>query len=139
MIVGCCGTFDYKIHPGHIKFLEFCKTFGDVIVFLVPDSVVYLNKQRLPYYTQGRRKINLEDTRLIYKVVNLSNRYDQEFICDYGLDYYVFGPDQDSYWNNELCKKLVNHNVKVIHCTIKKEYSTTKLLNEAGLIRELRN
>ena len=136
MLVGCCGTFDYELHEGHIEFLKFCKSFGDVVVFVVSDATVFINKRHKPVYDQQRRKQGLINSGLVYEVIKLKNTDDKKTILDYGLDFYVFGPDQNSKWNCDLSKLLVYHNTRVIHCNNKKLYSTTELLKEYGLLQE---
>lgn len=111
-IVGCCGSFDYIIHEGHISFLNYVKSFGEVIVFLVPDNVIEMNKNRRVIYSQNERKENLEKLEIVDRVICLTGIYTDDFdtIVD-NIDLYIFGQDQKTEWDRDLKSILFLNNV----------------------------
>jgi len=132
--VGCCGTFDYELHDGHKEFIEYCSHFGKVTVFVTADITVQANKGHLPKYSQKLRMRNLKP--LVDNVVMLLGipDKDQQIILNCNLDYYIFGPDQNTGWDKTLKRYLEMVGVQVIYFWHKKKFSTTKILKEKGLI-----
>ncbi len=58
------GTFDL-LHEGHKKFLTEAKKLGDELyVIVVPDAIVFENKNRYPVHSAELRKQNIESTGL---------------------------------------------------------------------------
>ena len=136
MIVGACGTFDYKIHEGHLQFFNWAKTFGDVTVFIVPDDIVIRNKGRRPYYLQKRRSEMV--LPFVNRVEVLSNNTEENHqqIMD-KIDVYLFGFDQFTEWDILLEKKLNKEKIACFRSTLEFVTSTTQLLQRVNILREL--
>ena len=136
--VACCGTFDYKIHDGHLMFLNWAFSLGDhLCVFIVPDWVVIKNKNRIPIYNQSKRHINLLNSSIASNVVLMKSGNDFESINEilqYKPDIYAFGRDQTSNWNSELEKELINIGTKIKRSPNPYIMSTTEILRREGLI-----
>lgn len=125
-----CGTFDYKIHEGHLMFLGMCRMLCDELwVAVVGDWVVNKNKHRRPFYSAPRRAENLMATGLV----------DGTFIFDNVLellnfDLYILGKDQSrNPWNEHtLIPKMMEAGIPVMSTLGTPVASTTRMLAEAG-------
>lgn len=63
------GTFD-GLHPGHVKFLEFAKRHGDVVVAIVArDKSVERIKGRTPLFTEAERRELAGSLRIVDRAV----------------------------------------------------------------------
>lgn len=136
--VACCGTFDYRIHEGHLIFLNWAKSLGDhLCVFVVPDWVVMKNKNRIPIYNQNKRYINLLDISIVDNVILMESKSDSgsiNKILQYKPDIYAFGIDQMSDWNRKLEKELINIRTQIKRSPNPHIISTTEILYQEGLI-----
>ena len=136
--VGCCGTFDYQLHPGHKILLRFARKQGSwLFVFVVPDVVVQHRKGRKPYYTQRIRTRNVESLEYVNEAIALEGNGESSLrsqILSFGLDVYVFGPDQVSPWDMALEQSLAQLGTEIVRCPHRKRFSTTKILRKKGLL-----
>jgi rfaE bifunctional protein nucleotidyltransferase chain/domain len=67
-IVLCHGCFDI-VHPGHIRYLEFARTQGDILVVsITADAAIEKGDQR-PYIPQELRAENLAALELVHYVL----------------------------------------------------------------------
>ena len=114
-IVGTSGSFDGDLHPGHLNLLKDCKQRGNVVVFLMDDSLIEQYKHRKPIYSQAERAANLLKSGLVDRVINFGpdEKSNQRLVVDAGLDMYCFGGDQTNWWNRELEDILRAQNVQV--------------------------
>ena len=130
-IVATWGTFDGKLHPGHMHFLESCKQLGDITVFLLDDGGVRRQKNREPIFLQAIRKENLLKTGLVTQVIEGEPDQDANIESTLRLSpaFYCFSEDQTSPWNQKLEKKLRGAGVKVLRLSryMPERYSTTLL------------
>lgn len=129
--VAIWGTFDGKLHPGHIHFLEACTRHGKVTAFLANDTQIRENKHREPIYTQEVRKANLLKTGLVSDVIvgTADQERNKQMTIDLAPDTYIFTEDQTSPWNMDLEQQLKKLGVKVLWLKRYKPdlYSTTKI------------
>lgn len=129
--VATWGTFDGELHPGHIHFLETCKRYGNVTVFLLDDEGIRRQKSRDPIFTQAVRKRNLLNSGLVHTVIE--GGPDQEIniqeTLKFAPDVYCFGGDQTSDWNKKLEALLEGQGTDIVHIPRHKGevYSTTAL------------
>jgi|GEM_PF-2414130 len=129
--VATWGTFDGELHPGHIHFLETCKQYGKVVVFLLDDDGIYRQKSRNPIFPQSTRKRNLLNTGLVDAV--MEGGPDQieniKTTLEFAPGVYCFGGDQTSSWNKELEALLDKQGTKIVHIPRYKSdlYSTTAI------------
>ena len=140
MITGItCGAFDYKIHKGHILFLNQCRLLCDkIIVLVVPDSVIVKNKNRRPFYKQEIRRRNVFDTGLVDSSVSLHGTTVEEIInrvhqIPNGL--YILGKDQNTNkFNHLLTRAFYNLGIPVVSTIEDRIESTTNLLIKKGYL-----
>ena len=139
IIVACHGSFGYKIHEGHKKFLSFARQYGSrLFVFVTPDYVIERHKNRKPYYSQhirARNLQNLDDVNAAIPMIGSIEVENQDQIVKFHPDIHVFGPDQCNEWDIGLREKLININVKLVEAPKNlKLFSTTQLLKGIGYI-----
>jgi FAD synthetase len=94
----CFGTFDI-LHKGHKEFLIDAKKKGDyLIVIVIHDDLVYVNKKRSPKNNQKTRALNLKKLKLADKIIGVSNNRDNniKLIEKINPDIVVLGYDQKS-------------------------------------------
>ncbi|MBU2647849.1 adenylyltransferase/cytidyltransferase family protein [bacterium] len=99
------GTFDL-LHEGHYSFLKNASELGSLSVIVVPDRIVFKNKNRLPVFSEKDRCKNIMRLKWVdschidsledglYSVINL----DPDVFC--------FGYDQNSKWEERLIYTL---------------------------------
>ena len=104
------GTFDL-LHEGHIKFLQDAKSIGDqLIVIVIPDTIVIENKGRMPFDPQDKRKKKIEDTNIASAVFIDSLSEGLRSVKKIKPDVFCFGYDQFSEWEEKLSDKLREYN-----------------------------
>ena len=134
--VGCCGSFDYILHEGHLNFLRWAKAKGDyLIVFPVADITITQNKKREPFYNQIQRGQNLLDTNIVGEVIMCEGGTEEDIraICVSDIAIYVFGPDQETKFDKQLSIQLLDANKTYFVCDVVKRHSTSKLLSAINL------
>lgn len=97
--VGCCGSFDGLIHPGHIHFLNEAKKHGDELyVFVVADFVIQRNKKRSPIFHLDLRVKNIGNLNVASKIIpgETSDEKDLEIYLNQNVDIFCFGIDQET-------------------------------------------
>lgn len=120
------GTFDL-LHIGHLKLLEFAKSFSNSYLYVLIDSddrVKKLKGNSRPIYNQLDRKFFLESLKFVDEVdIFNSDEELSEKIKSYSPDIMVKGSD---YFNKhiigqEYCKEIVFYERIT-------DYSTTKTI-----------
>ena len=106
------GTFDV-VHYGHVKLLEFARSFKDSVVFVMIDSDQRTKKLKghgRPVNNQDYRKFFLESIRFVDRVEIFDSDDDLiEAIKNYSPDIMIKGSD---YRNKDIigqqfCKKIL--------------------------------
>jgi glycerol-3-phosphate cytidylyltransferase-like family protein len=130
-VIAIWGTFDGRLHPGHLHFLKSCTAYGNVVAFLTHDDQIRHNKHREPIYSQNIRKDNLLKTGYVQDVVlgGVDEEENKQLTVDCKPDVYIFTEDQTSPWNKDLERRLKKEGVKIIRLKRYKPelYSTTKI------------
>ncbi len=91
-VVQCHGCFDI-VHPGHIRYLEFARTQGDIlIVSITGDAAIDKGDQR-PYIPEELRAENLAALEFVDYVVIDSNATASEILKIVRPDVYVKGQE----------------------------------------------
>lgn len=123
------GTFDI-LHVGHIKLLEFAKSFGYLRVGIDTDKrVKELKGSERPFNSQSDRKIMLESLKFVDEVVLFDSRQELiECVKNYEPDFMVIGDDYKNQivYGSEFAKELIFFE-KIPN------YSTTKILNNENI------
>ena len=91
------GTFDI-IHPGHIHLLKEAKEYGDFLIAVIArDKTVTEIKGRPPRNSESIRLKNMEDLKLIDKVIlgELEDKY--KAIAEEKRDIIALGYDQKKF------------------------------------------
>ena len=100
------GCFDI-LHRGHIELLEYCASFGEVIVGLNSDnSVRRLKGIERPFNKAEDRKKILESIRYVNKVIIFEEDTPYNLIKALGPDLIVKGSDylQSEVIGSEICE-----------------------------------
>lgn len=124
------GSFDYRIHAGHIDFLQRATTLCDrLFVCVVPDWVIIRNKNRRPYFSAVKRARNVLATNLVDGVFIADN------IQGFRFDLMLIGTDQNlNPWTCTMIEKIPSASILQLRIT-----STTEELQKRGLLEPLVN
>ncbi|MFH1416906.1 MAG: adenylyltransferase/cytidyltransferase family protein [Planctomycetota bacterium] len=91
-VVLCHGCFDI-VHPGHIRYLEFARTQGDLLVVSITGDALISKGDQRPYIPQELRAENLAALELVDFVVVDSNPTACSLIQLIRPDVYVKGQE----------------------------------------------
>jgi D-beta-D-heptose 7-phosphate kinase/D-beta-D-heptose 1-phosphate adenosyltransferase len=118
------GTFDV-LHIGHLKLIEYAKSFGTLMVGIDSDNrVKELKGENRPFNNVEDRKFFLQSLKFVDDVVVFgSNQELIDCIKKYQPDYMVIGDDYRNkiIYGSEYVKELIYYE-KIPN------YSTTKIL-----------
>ncbi len=106
MKVLAAGTFDI-LHPGHYEFLKYAKSLGDELVVVVArDKTVEKLKGRKPIIPEEQRRVMVEALKPVDRAIlgSINNMF--EPILKEKPDIIVLGPDQTTFNEEDLEKKL---------------------------------
>jgi rfaE bifunctional protein kinase chain/domain/rfaE bifunctional protein nucleotidyltransferase chain/domain len=138
-IVHCHGCFDI-VHPGHVRYLEFARRQGDLlIVSLTGDSQISKGDQR-PYIPEELRAENLaalEAVDLVYVDPHPSAR---ELLEELRPDVYVKGREYESSTDPGFAAErevVTRHGGRVIFSSGDVVFSSTRLIEILGQNPEL--
>lgn len=108
----CWGTFDV-LHKGHENFLKDAKEQGDyLIVIVISDESVYLNKKRYPINSQEKRIEALKKLKIIDKIIrgtDIDSNF--ELIKKIAPSIFVFGYDQKTEIEQKLRDYFNSHRI----------------------------
>jgi len=109
------GVFDL-IHPGHVKFLEKCKSLdedSELIVVIARDSTVIKEKGEKPIISEDHRKYVVQSLKPVDKVILGNEGLDKlKIVEEIKPDIIVLGYDQPCD-EEELKKDLENRGLKI--------------------------
>jgi len=110
------GTFS-QIHDGHKQFLQNIKSICDEIhIILIPELEVFRNKNYTPIDWIARR-INLDNLGLAIHIHYDSYNLGLKSVLKFKPDFFVFGYDQKTIWEQKLASFLVDNdlNTKILY------------------------
>jgi D-beta-D-heptose 7-phosphate kinase/D-beta-D-heptose 1-phosphate adenosyltransferase len=126
-IVFTNGCFDI-LHRGHMELLQFCSTYGKVIVGLNSDrSIKALKGASRPIYKQVDRKYLLMSCKYVDDVIIFDEDTPHNLIKKIKPDIIVKGGDYtpENVVGNDVCEKIIIF--EYIN-----GYSTTKAIQDIG-------
>jgi len=138
-IVHCHGCFDI-VHPGHIRYLEFARRQGDLLVVsLTGDSSISKGPQR-PYIPQELRAENLAALACVDLVYVDPNPTAEQLLEDVKPHVYVKGREYDQSHDPRFLneKRIVErHGGRVIFSSGEIVFSSTRLIDTLDADPEL--
>ncbi len=122
------GTFEI-LHPGHVEFMKFASSFGDLYVIVARDENAEKAKGRKVVIPQEQRLEVVKSIRYVKKAI-LGEKNIIDGIKKVSPDIVILGPDQDG----NLEEKLKEMGIKVIRMKERKcrkgfLCSTTEIIN----------
>ena len=99
LTVAVFGAFDI-LHPGHIFLLKQARLLGKTLVIVGRDNTILKVKGKLPFFSEQKRKKNLESTTLAYKVLLGNEGSPYEILDTVKPDIILLGPDQKAFTQN---------------------------------------
>jgi FAD synthetase len=128
------GVFDI-IHPGHVKFLEKCKSLiknSELIVVIARDSTVMQEKGRKPIMSEEQRKYIVQYLKPVDRTILGSEGSDKLKIVEkIKPDIIVLGYDQT--WDEKnLKRELIKRGLRTQVIRLKKQenISSTSIKNK---------
>jgi rfaE bifunctional protein nucleotidyltransferase chain/domain len=94
-IVHCHGCFDV-VHPGHIRYLEFARGLGDVLIVSLTGDLVVNKGANRPYIPQGLRAENLAALTVVDYVYVNPDPTAEKLLADLRPDLYVKGHEYET-------------------------------------------
>lgn len=128
-IVLCHGHFNV-IHPGHLRFLNFSKKQGDLLVVSISQE----NSE--DYYTQEERAIGVASLEMVDAVYILDVPI-TDFIHQIKPSFYIKGREFERGTVQDDVKAVEKNNGKVIFSFGDIEYSTLKLSNSQNYFKSI--
>lgn len=135
VVVHCHGCFDI-VHPGHLRYLQFAKQQGDVlIVSLTSDDAIEKSDGTRPYIPQEYRAENLAALECVDHVVIADGPTAEVIITSLRPDIYIKGKEyEDSQHAGFLAEKTLveQHGGRVIFSSGDVVFSSTAIVQEMG-------
>lgn len=130
-IVYTGGTFDL-FHSGHVSFLSKISKFGKVVVSLNTDDFVLSYKGKLPICSYSERKLVLENSINVHKVVeNIGGKDSKQSIEEVKPNIIAIGSDwaeKDYYKQMGFSQSwLDERNIILMYVPYTKGVSTTEI------------
>ena len=128
------GVFD-MIHPGHVKFLEKCKSLNkdsELTVVIARDSTVIKEKRKKPIMSEEHRKYVIQALKPVDKAILGNEGSDKLKIVEkIRPDIVVLGHDQ-AWDEGELKKELEKRGLKIQVLRLEKygDISSTSIKNK---------
>ncbi len=134
-IVLCHGCFDI-VHPGHLRYLQFAKSQGDLLVVsLTGDDAIEKSDGTRPYIPQELRAENLAAFEFVDHVVIVDGPTAEPVIQALQPNVYIKGKEYEQSSDPRFLaeKQLIeSYNGRVIYCSGEVVFSSTDLLNRFG-------
>ncbi len=131
-VVQCHGCFDI-VHPGHIRYLQFAREQGDVLVVSISgDDVVGKGVDR-PYITEQLRAENVAAFEFVDYVVIDHNTWAGPILEAVRPDVYVKGKEYETNRDSRFAKEsafVESYGGKVIFSSGDVVYSSSYLINQ---------
>lgn len=140
-VVHCHGCFDI-VHPGHIRYLQFARQQGDLLVVsLTGDSQVDKGPAR-PYVPQELRAENLAALQLVDYVLINPHPTAVELLAALRPEFYVKGHEYASSTNPDFARErqtVEGYGGRVIFSSGEVIFSSTSIIDRLGQSRQMEN
>ena len=94
-VVQCHGCFDI-VHPGHIRYLRFARSLGDVLIVTVSSDDVVMKGYERPYIPEDLRLDNLAELGCVDYVALSEDEWAGPVLDALQPDIYVKGREYES-------------------------------------------
>ncbi len=94
-VVQCHGCFDI-VHPGHVRYLEFARQQGDVLVVTLTGDAAMADEGHRPYITEDLRAENLAALMFVDYVHTVGSPTAAEVLAGMKPDVYVKGREYEN-------------------------------------------
>ncbi|MDH3524224.1 MAG: PfkB family carbohydrate kinase [Acidobacteriota bacterium] len=131
-VVQCHGCFDI-VHPGHIRYLKFAKSLGDVLVVSVSSDRVVDKGEERPYITEELRLENLAVLEFVDHVCLDDNDWAGPILERVQPDVYVKGKEYETKGHPQFAREreLVEaYGGRVVFSSGDVIYSSTFILSQ---------
>lgn len=133
-IVHCHGCFDI-VHPGHVRYLEFARQQGDLLVVsLTSDCQVGKGVQR-PYIPEEMRAENLAALEVVDLVYVNPNPTSADLLADLRPDVYVKGKEYEQNNRPDFARErqvVESYGGRVVFSSGDVVFSSTQLIESIG-------
>jgi rfaE bifunctional protein kinase chain/domain/rfaE bifunctional protein nucleotidyltransferase chain/domain len=134
-VVLCHGCFDI-VHPGHLRYLQFARSQGDVLVVSITgDDAIEKNDGMRPYVPQELRAENLAALEFVDHVVVVDDPTAEPIIRSLKPDVYIKGKEyEDSTHPGFLAEKTLVEQLggRVIYSSGDVVFSSSAILENLG-------
>ena len=135
-IIGCFGHFN-TIHPGHQKYLRYCKEHGKKLIVFLQDESFIQAIHRPNYYSVAERYENIKNNMLVDDVVIVSKDNFANEIIKIKLDILILGNEHQSSRENYI--KEIRNKASEIKYFKEGNYNFSTLPVELGIDLEEQN
>ncbi len=129
-IVVCYGHFNV-IHPGHMRYLKYARSLGDILIIALQDDAALVRTQAKNYFSQTERAESISSLHIVDHVVILERGRLNEFIEKVQPEVLVLGTEHESERDEQMdlaISVMEEHGGKVVFHAGATHYATTDLL-----------
>ncbi len=131
-VVQCHGCFDI-VHPGHIRYLQFAKNLGDVLIVSVSADRVVGKGDGRPYIREDLRLENLSVFEFVDYVCLDDNSWAGPVLEALRPDIYVKGQEYETKGDPRFAKEVEvveSHGGRIVFSSGDVVYSSTHIINQ---------
>lgn len=129
-LVICYGHFN-SIHPGHMRYLKYARSLGDILVIALQDDSSLLNAEAEHYFTEDERAESVSSLHMVDHVVILDAGHLDDFIDQVRPAILVLGSEHETKHDSKIDASINILNKfggKVVYHAGEANYSTADLL-----------
>ncbi|MEK6643131.1 MAG: PfkB family carbohydrate kinase [Planctomycetota bacterium] len=129
-VIQCHGCFDI-VHPGHIRYLQFARAQGDILVVSITGDALISKGETRPYIPQELRAENLAALEFVDYVVIDSNPTARDLLDRIRPDVYVKGEEYATSHDPRFIEErdvVESHGGRVIFSSGQVVFSSTRLM-----------
>ena len=129
-LVICYGHFN-MIHPGHMRYLKYARTLGDVLVVALQDDTSLINSEAEHYFKQNDRAEGVSSLHIVDYVVIIDDGDLDRFIEQVKPFILVLGTEHETRRDRIIdasINVLNTYGGKVVYHAGEARYSTADLL-----------
>lgn len=131
-VVQCHGCFDI-VHPGHIRYLQFAKNLGDILIVSVSADRVVGKGDGRPYIREDLRLENLSVFEFVDYVVLDDHDWAGPVLEALRPDIYVKGQEYETKGDPRFAKEVEvveSHGGRIVFSSGDVVYSSTHIINQ---------